>query len=187
MLANRLKILLAERDLTIKDLMAATGLSRNSLSNMINNPFANIATDNVDKLCNYLEVSPKDFYDYSGWRFSFAFDDDGDQPSISITMKSGKMTRTFQLFFTYDYLDSRDPHNNATDDFEIVTAENPEGYDETFVSAYKELSPLFKHQVEGELVACAKKVLQVYDDSGNVPCVFNYHYKGDVVFEAKLN
>lgn len=42
-------------------------------------------------------------------------------------------------------------------------------------------------KVEGELVACAKKVLQVYDDSGNVPCVFNYHYKDDVVFEAKLN
>lgn len=186
MLANRLKILLAERDLSIKNVIENTGISRNVLSNMINKPFANVSTKNLDKLCNYLEITPSDFFDYSGWIFSFNFYD-GDQPSVSVTMKSGKMTRTFQLFFTYDYLDSRDPHNNATDDFEIVTAKNPEGYDETFVSAYKELSPLFKHQVEGELVACAKKVLQVYDDSGNVPCVFNYDYKDDVVFEAKLN
>lgn len=186
MLANRLKILLAERDLTIKDVMSAIGLTRPSVSNMVNNPFANVSTKNIDKLCNYLEITPAEFFDYSGWIFSFDFYD-GDQPSVSVTMKSGKVVRTFQLLFTFNYLDSRDPHNNATDDFEIVTAKNPEGYDETFVSAYKELSPLFKHQVEGELVACAKKVLQVYDDSGNVPCVFNYDYKDDVVFEAKLN
>lgn len=186
MLANRLKILLAERDLTIKDVMNAVGLTRPSVSNMVNNPFANVSTKNIDKLCNYLGITPAEFFDYSGWIFSFDFDG-GDQPNVSVTMKSEKMTRTFQLFFTYDYLDSRDPHNNATDDFEIVIAENPEGYDETFVSAYKELSPLFKHQVEGELVACAKKVLQIYDDSGSIPCVFNYDYNSEVVFEARLN
>ena len=186
MLANRLKILLAERDLTIKDVMNAVGLTRPSVSNMVNNPFANVSTKNIDKLCNYLGITPAEFFDYSGWIFSFDFDG-GDQPNVSVTMKSEKMTRTFQLFFTYDYLDSRDPHNNATDDFEIVIAENPEGYDETFVSAYKELSPLFKHQVEGELVACAKKVLQIYDDSGSIPCVFNYDHNSEVVFEARLN
>lgn len=187
MLANRLKILLAERDLTIKDLMAATGLSRNSLSNMINNPFANIATDNVDKLCNYLEVSPKDFYDYSGWRFSFAFDDDGDQPSISITMKSGKMVRTFQLLLKFYYLDPRDPNNNATEEVETVVASNPNGYDEPFVSTYKELSPLFKHQVENELVSYAKKALRFSNDKSESAYDLNYDYNGDVVFEAKLN
>ena len=63
MLANRLKILLAERDLSIKDVVNATGLTRPSISNMVNNPFATIAIDNVDKLCNYLEVSPKEFFD----------------------------------------------------------------------------------------------------------------------------
>lgn len=70
MLKNRLKILLAERYLSIKDLMNATGLSRNSLSNMVNNPMANIATKNVDKLCNYLKVGPNEFWEYKPDDFS---------------------------------------------------------------------------------------------------------------------
>lgn len=69
MLANRLKILLAERDLSIKDTVKETGISRNTLSNMINNPYANVSTNNINKLCNFLEVIPNDFYDYFPWNF----------------------------------------------------------------------------------------------------------------------
>lgn len=64
MLRNRLKILIAERDLKIKDLMNATGLSRNSLSNIVNNRSANVSTKNLDKLCNYLEVTPTEFWEF---------------------------------------------------------------------------------------------------------------------------
>ena len=64
MLRNRLKILLAERDLSIKDVVNATGLTRPSISNMVNNPMANIATDNIDKLCNYLGVTPTEFWEF---------------------------------------------------------------------------------------------------------------------------
>ena len=188
MLANRLKILLAERDLSIKDLMKATGLSRNSLSNMVNNPFANIATENVDKLCNYLEVAPKDFYDYSGWLFSFNFAEGGEkQPSISITMKSGKMVRTIHLLLNFDYIDPANPNNNAEDEHEIIIASDPNGYDESFATVYEELSPLFKHQIESELIKYAKKALQIYDDKNTVPCVFNYYHKDEIIFEATLN
>ena len=79
MLANRLRALLAERDLTIKDAMKATGISRSSFSNMVNNPYANISTDNVDKLCNFLSVSPADFYDYIPWRFTYNFEPFSDE------------------------------------------------------------------------------------------------------------
>lgn len=71
MLFNRLKILFAERNLTIKDAMEATGLSRNSLSNMINNPSANISTQNIDKLCNFLEITPSAFFDYFPFDINF--------------------------------------------------------------------------------------------------------------------
>ena len=167
MLANRLKILLAERDLTIKDTVVYTSISRNTLSNIVNNPFANIATENIDKLCNYLEVSPKDFFDYSGWRFSFSFSEK--EPSISVTMRSGKMARTFQLLLDFNYLDPRDPNNDVTEDYVDINASNPNGYDESFASAYKELSPLFKHQVENELFDCARKALKIYDYRDAIP------------------
>lgn len=186
LLANRLKILLAERDLSIKDLMNATGLSRNSLSNMVNNPMANIATDNIDKLCNYLEVSPKEFFDYSGWRFDFEFNsNDKEEPSLFVTMKSGKMTRNFSLFFRYDYIDPRDPNNGATEEYSMIFAESPNGFDKYFVDVYHQLSPLFQHQVENQLISAAKKVFEIYD--GNItPCYFNYDFNDDVIFEAKL-
>lgn len=64
MLRNRLKILLAERDLKIKDVMSAIGLTRPSVSNMVNNPFANVSTKNIDKLCNYLEITPTEFWEF---------------------------------------------------------------------------------------------------------------------------
>lgn len=64
MLRNRLKILLAERNLTIKDVMNAIGLTRPSVSNMVNNPFANVSTKNLDKLCNYLEITPAEFWEF---------------------------------------------------------------------------------------------------------------------------
>ena len=97
------------------------------------------------------------------------------------------MVRTVQLLFNFNYLDSQDPNNNATEDYEIIHAINPDGYDESFVNAYKGLSPLFKHQVENELLNYAKKALKIYDDKDTVPCFFNYYYKDKLVFEAKLN
>ena len=70
MLANRLSVLLAERQLTIKKVVNDLGISRSSISNIVNNPQANIATDTIDKICNYLEVTPNDFFAYSPYNIS---------------------------------------------------------------------------------------------------------------------
>lgn len=63
---NNIKVLLAERDLSIKDLMNATGLSRNSLSNMANNHEANISLTNLNKLCQVFHCTPNDIYGRNG-------------------------------------------------------------------------------------------------------------------------
>lgn len=64
MLRNRLKILLAERNLKIKDVVSATELTRPTVSNIVNNRSANVSTKNLDKLCNYLEVTPTEFWEF---------------------------------------------------------------------------------------------------------------------------
>lgn len=64
MLRNRLRILLAERDLKIKDVVNATELTRPTVSNIVNNRSANVSTKNLNKLCNYLEVMPNEFWEY---------------------------------------------------------------------------------------------------------------------------
>ncbi len=62
MLANRLGVLIAERQLSIKQISEDTGISRNTISNITNNIKANISTEIIDKLCNYLAVTPSEFF-----------------------------------------------------------------------------------------------------------------------------
>lgn len=154
LLANRLKILLAERDLTIKDLMKATGLSRNSLSNMVNNPFANIATDNVDKLCNYLEIAPRDFYDYFPWHFSIGY-----APRKRFLKLKGTMATPVGGLLVH----GKSGLNEIDTGFNIDLRVNGKGsaYDiellirvptnELFQSLYEKMSPLFKHVISDSI------------------------------------
>ena len=64
MLRNRLKILLAERNLKIKDVSNEIGISVNTLSHMSNHRSANVSNDSLDKLCNYLGVTPTEFWEF---------------------------------------------------------------------------------------------------------------------------
>lgn len=64
MLRNRLRELMAKQDLTIKGLVEATGISRNTLSNIVNNPHANVSTKTLSKLCRTLNVDPGEFYEW---------------------------------------------------------------------------------------------------------------------------
>lgn len=171
LLANRLKILLAERDLTIKDLMKATGLSRNSLSNMVNNPFANIATDNVDKLCNYLEVAPKDFYDYSGWRFDFQLLKSESSKSgvsgLAILMTSGKLEVTINL--DVDVITSIEKIESLgirkCDVYIVINCKN--NLDKRLIDVYtNSLSPLFQHQIENKFNLMVSEITDTAESKG---------------------
>ncbi|MEN2361878.1 helix-turn-helix domain-containing protein [Levilactobacillus brevis] len=72
MLANRLSVLMAERQLSIKQVIDATGISRNTISNISNNPNANVATDTIDKLCNYMGIQPNDFFVYAPYQIEMS-------------------------------------------------------------------------------------------------------------------
>ncbi|SPE04699.1 Helix-turn-helix domain protein [Lactiplantibacillus plantarum] len=65
MLANKLNALLAERQITIKQAVQETNLSRNTISNISNNIYATISNDVLDQLCNYLRVTPCEFFVYA--------------------------------------------------------------------------------------------------------------------------
>lgn len=161
MLANRLKILLAERDLSIKDLMEATGLSRNSLSNMINNPYANIATDNVDKLCNFLEVAPNKFYDYLPWHFAlgysfrdrqlkFRYEDRFEVGYFLIRASSGHRKNETGFMILLE-ASSPDRENPAL----IFSIRNPTHGN--FENIYNDMSPLFRHTLQEKIVKMMKE------------------------------
>lgn len=69
MLINNFKKILNDKKMTIKDVVLGTGLSRNTLSNIANNPKANVANSTLDTLCLFLEIDPKDFYEYHNFLF----------------------------------------------------------------------------------------------------------------------
>lgn len=64
LIANKLRVLLAERNLKIKDVVESTGLSRNTVSNLVNSPLSNISNSTLDKLCLLLKITPCDFFEY---------------------------------------------------------------------------------------------------------------------------
>ncbi|WP_051039768.1 helix-turn-helix domain-containing protein [Synechococcus sp. PCC 7336] len=51
----RLKVLMAERDLTQRDLVDAIGLSSNTISKLYGNRFKRVDIDTIEKLLNYFE------------------------------------------------------------------------------------------------------------------------------------
>ena len=175
MLANRLKILLAERDLSIKDVVNATGLTRPSVSNMVNNPFANISTENVDKLCNFLEVKPSKFYDYIPWRFYFTLhlgtmpvDDlypkkgEAKSGEIEIAYISGHIQRKTVLnFVTHIKADYSDP----VDEYDLYMHLSNFDGDDSFTEIFESMSPFFKHYVQQQIVDAAKKVIALKDEN----------------------
>lgn len=199
MLANRLKILLAERDLTIKNTVDITGISRNTLSNIVNNPYANVSTANVDKLCNFLEITPNQFYDYSGWRFNYELltnvssskEESENKPlelRLKVSMISGKMRRVFELSYVLEYdMDYGDGGEHDA----FVEVYQPDNDDELFIDVYKKMSPLFKHQVESELLQPVPVILELANNRGefdnlkeamNVQFVY-IDFGNDVVFQ----
>lgn len=72
MIKNRLSVLMAERGLKIVDLYNATGISKTTLMAIANNTGKGIQFETIDKLCNYLEVAPKDFFEYVPYLLTFS-------------------------------------------------------------------------------------------------------------------
>lgn len=71
MISTNLKILLAERSLTISKVCEDTGISRTTLTALCSNKSKGIQFDTLDTLCNYLNVLPEDILTFSPYRISF--------------------------------------------------------------------------------------------------------------------
>ncbi len=63
MIRNRLKKIMDERGVRIVDLHRELGISRPTITSMIKNEPTSISLDILDKLCNYFEITPNDFFE----------------------------------------------------------------------------------------------------------------------------
>lgn len=64
MIINRLSILLAERNLRATRVSVETGIARSTLSSLVNNDSKMIQIETINTLCEFLKISPNDFFEY---------------------------------------------------------------------------------------------------------------------------
>ena len=64
MIRYNLNKLLGERNLKISKVFVDTGISRSTLTKIVNNQSSMVQTETIDKLCQYLKVSPSEFFEY---------------------------------------------------------------------------------------------------------------------------
>jgi len=64
MLRNNLAKLMIDRGISATQLFNDTGIARSTISKISNNNTDKISLQTIDKICNYLEVAPEDFFDF---------------------------------------------------------------------------------------------------------------------------
>ena len=64
MLRNNLAKLMIDRGVTATQLFNDTGIARSTISKISNNNTDKISMSTIDKICNYLRITPADFFDF---------------------------------------------------------------------------------------------------------------------------
>lgn len=62
MIKSRLKVVLAEKDMTQKQLAEITGIRQPTISAMCNNSLRRVPIDVMEKICDALECQPGDIF-----------------------------------------------------------------------------------------------------------------------------
>lgn len=167
MLANRLGVLIAERQLSIKQISEDTGISRNTISNITNNIKANISTEIIDKLCNYLAVTPSEFFAYTPYSFGFIEKiDEQDQTSISVSTLINQREYVFDYALYFKKFDYEFTSKQRIDKYNMyINVENADGsnVDTGLLPIYEKIPLIFRNQLTNELVKSIFRVIKKYE------------------------
>ncbi|WP_461244914.1 helix-turn-helix domain-containing protein [Secundilactobacillus muriivasis] len=71
MIRNNLSVLMAEKRIKVVDLSNATGISKNTITSTAKNYGKMIQLETINKICQALDVSPTDFFEYAPFDFDY--------------------------------------------------------------------------------------------------------------------
>lgn len=120
MIRYNLNKLLGERNLKISKVFVDTGISRSTLTKIVNNQSSMVQTETIDKLCQYLKVSPSEFFEY-----------------IPIEIDVNTFLNEFNEFTNLGLdliIKIKDTFHNIEKEFVYTINENKKGEDNIFVS-----------------------------------------------------
>lgn len=159
MLANRLNVLLAERQLSIKQVVDETKISRNTISNIVNNMNANISTSTIDTLCLYLNVEPKEFFIYAPFNIQFYFDEQDNEESLILNIRSHERERNYALSVSINNTDAGDEDKERLEKYDLYITIDPEMGEKEIHEVYTDLPITFKTIVNNMLLAKIETIL----------------------------
>ena len=149
MIKSNLAVLMAERGLKIADVYNDTGISKTTLMALSENKGKGIQFETIDKLCNYLNISPQDFFVYSPFLVEYIENENG----LFLKLVSGDKINNFyfnfdvskdsELDFSTKMIFSNNP-SKKYDFYLIVGIE--EGRDE-LEKIYNNLNIIFKREL----------------------------------------
>lgn len=160
MLKTNLAVLMAERGLKISDLYEATGISKTTLMAIADNTGKGIQYDTVDKLCNYLNVSPSEFFIYAPFlvTLSQAVFNDGDyQYNFGCSVKNGEQEANYNIGINY--------------------------YGKTYPSAAEDLNDIYKNLSPFDFVIHAEVSANDFNDDGTF---FEFYQSLPIQFQNTL-
>ena len=164
MLKTNLAVLMAERGLKISDLYEATGISKTTLMAIADNTGKGIQYDTVDKLCNYLNVSPTEFFIYAPFLVTISeavFRNNDYLYNFLCNVKSGEQESNYNVAAQYygkDCETAADDLNDVYKDlsrFDFVIYSEIQANDfndgESFFRFYKSLPIQFQNTLKDRL------------------------------------
>ena len=170
MIKTNLAVLMAERGLKIADVYEATGISKTTLMAISENTGKGIQYETIDKLCNFFNVTPKDFFIYSPYMVSFSeLKYDGELwIYINCLLKSGEHEQIENLQLSFNSPDNLKEIFDELYDKSLESYDFVLGIDTNLGDFYSSLPIQFKRDFRTTLI---KNVLKAISNAklANIP------------------
>lgn len=188
MIQSRLSVLMAERGLKISDLYEETGISKTTLMAIAENTGKGVQYDTVDKLCNFLGVTPCEFFEYSPYLVSFRMDKIKSDRNIpidyTITIKNQNYEKLFYLY-VFIYLGNSYDIPVRKDEFKAyidINLENSEHYnDEEFYNFISDLTISFRTDFINKIIGSITSLLLDFEEVRTIDSKNISFKKGDYI------
>lgn len=196
MIRNRLAEIMFERDIKVVRMAKEIGISRNTITNTASNNSEMLQMNTINKICNFLQITPCDFFEYIPIDIEFSFIED--QPislkeiwgkeslytpkfncDLLIDFKGYNKSLSFDTqikvdesnvltsFPTPDFLDN---YEESHIDIEIKFYSQEDK--ESFIKEYSEIPKQFKKIIHNDLIDRYRKFLLPHFKKTDDP--FNY-------------
>ncbi|WP_438466343.1 helix-turn-helix domain-containing protein [Streptococcus pluranimalium] len=182
MLRNNLAKLMIDRNITATRIYSETGIARSTISKISNNNTDKISMETIDKLCNYLEVTPRDFFDF--WPYDLKVEagftnfDNLDEIKDDLSLPFDFVAKGFMVIefhhgknykkvfdYSFDYIIERgidNPYNLAfLDNFELETQNNE-------LSFFDDIPIQFQNDIISKVVSVLCDTFNVWETSKNI-------------------